>query len=505
MKKIYGLLILCIFNLAVILLCGQFFSYESIDLYAKLFIAIVVAFIILQIDLKVFKILSLRVKSKLPEKKKKQMLKRIRRKKRLTNCLITLLCLIVGLADYYYYRTNQMLETITYAMEPTEVHGYLIVLKDSTISSLNGLDFIHLGLDQEEQKNIGSLLIEQLEKKYDWNYYQDYTTETVQPRNDLFQKLKKSEVDAILIGDETLASLNKSYPNFESETKCIETLTAKTGVQSLPVNVKEEAFNVLIMGVDIRQDEGDIYSRTRTDTLMVASFNPQTMKATLVSIPRDSYVELANSTHSQDKITHAGIEGIGCTIETVENLLDIDINYYAKFNFQALVRLVDTLGGIDVDVQYSFTEQNSNDQADAIHVEKGQQILDGEQALAYARHRNTQNDHVRNASQQQILKAILSKIASFETITKVDNLLNVMKGNMTTNLSRDELISLAGLIPKLSSLEISNSVLAGEDTQAYVPRYDEVLWITDLDADSIEKAHQEIENIFKRNLSHTLD
>ena len=103
------------------------------------------------------------------------------------------------------------------------------------------------------------------------------------------------------------------------------------------MKVSKEAFNVLILGVDIREDEGDIHSNTRADTIMVASFDPKTMKASLVSIPRDTYTPLSYN-NQEDKLTHAGSYGVGCMIETVENLLDIQINYYAKFNFKGYKR-----------------------------------------------------------------------------------------------------------------------------------------------------------------------
>lgn len=492
MKKIYGLSVLLLLNISVFLLGGQIFYFESFSLLYKCLMALLAGSILLTIDLKTIKTLNQRVKSSLPEKKKQTLILKLKRKKHLTNIVITILTILLILGNFYYYKTNQLLEKITLNVEPTQLHYQVYVLKESMIDTLEDKDIVNIGFDQSEQESSYSLLSATLEKNYNRINYQDFNPVFISPRNDIYDQLIDGKVEALIISEEVAESLDRIHHDFFEQTRLIEKINIPTGVASIPVNVKKEPFNVLIMGVDIRENEGDIHSNTRTDTLMVATINPQTMKASLISVPRDSYVEIAGSNGDYDKITHAGTQGIGCTIETVENLLDIDINYYAKFNFNALVSLVDTLGGIKVDVQYDFSEQDSHDVADAISLTAGLQILDGEQALAYARHRKTQNDHVRNESQQQVLKAILSKLASLNTLTKIDDLFNVMKTNMTTNFSRNELLSLISLIPKLSDLKMSNMVIAGEDVEEYVPLYDQYLWITELDESSIAQAQQQI-------------
>lgn len=495
MKKIYGLLILALLNISILLLVGQFFIYETLSLSVKIILGVLVGLLIILLDYKVFKLLHTRIKSSLPEIKKQKKLASLKRKKHIVNLLLSILTILSGLGNYYYFKTNQMLQTITFVMEPEELTYQVYVTKDSGISSISDEAILSIGFEQAEQEKGYSLLASTLEHQYQRINYQDFLPEFVSPRNDLYEKLKTDELDAIILSEEAKESLLVTYPNFLKETRMIQEIIIPTGVKSQPVDVSKECFNVLIMGVDIREDEGDIYTPTRTDTLMVVTFNPSTMQANLVSIPRDSYVEIAGTNGTYDKITHAGLDGIGCTIETVENLLDIEINYYAKFNFNALVNLVDTLGGIQVDVQYSFQEQDSNDVAGAINVTQGLQVLNGEQALAYARHRKTQNDHVRNESQQQVIKAILSKLASLETISKFDELMNVLANNMTTNFNREEIIALMGLIPKLNELQMTNSVLEGEDLETYVPLYDQYLWITQLDSEAIEEVTQKMKKI----------
>ena len=499
MKKTYGLSVLVLLNIAIIFLTGQFFYNESLDLIKKLAIALAVFLATALIDLKSLQILFKKVKATLPEKKKSLALKRLKSKKHITNLVLSILCVVLFLVNYYYFRANEMLNKITFAMEPTELNYYVYVAKDSSITSLEDESIVQVGFDELEQQKGFSLLRSNLENNHNRICYVDFNPAFISPTNDLYSNLCTQQVEAIIVGEDVLKSLKTTYPDFESKTRLIQEITIPTGVKSLPVDVTNEPYNVLIMGVDIREDEGDIYSKTRTDTLMLVTFNPKIMEASIISIPRDSYVQISGYEDERyDKITHAGMDGVGCTIETVEDLLDIDINYYAKFNFNALVGLVDALGGIDVDVKFSFTEQDSNDNKGAISLQAGQQTLNGEQALAYARHRKTQHDHVRNESQQQVLKAILAKLTSFDTVSKIDDLFLVMQQNMTTNFNRDELISLISLVPKLKNLKMTNQVIDGVDQESYVPLYDQYLWITELNEDSLAKAKQTINTLLTK-------
>lgn len=492
MKKLYGVITLLIFNLACGFFLFQFFYYENTSWIKKGLLLAVVLVVDLAITFSSLKILGKRYKRHASPK----LIKRTLRKKTMINILLTVLCITLCLGNYYYYSFNRTLAIITNNLsEPNIINCYAYVKADSAYQSLQDEDLLIAGMAKDERPQIFTLYTEAISKDYQRNNNVDYQTKTIDNTNDLYQELINEKVNVILVGDQSLDILKATYPQFEQNVRCIDTRQIKTGVDSVPVNVTKEPFTVLIMGVDVREYEGDIYSKTRTDTLMLATFDPNTMHLSLISIPRDSYVPLTCKNNTKDKITHAGTSGTSCTIETVEQLLDVEINYYAKFNFNALVDLVDALGGIQVDVQYSFTEQNSQDVPDAISLEAGLQTLDGEEALAYARHRKTQNDHVRNASQQQVLAALLKKLASVQIITRFDSLMSIMQNNMTTNFSKNEIYSLAGLLPQMGNLTIDQYVLEGEDIETYVPLYQQNLWITQLDEKSIQQAKTEIQSI----------
>lgn len=220
--------------------------------------------------------------------------------------------------------------------------------------------------------------------------------------------------------------------------------------------------SVLIIGVDDSANRG-FNSSARSDALLLVTFNEENKSVKLLSIPRDSYVYIP-SIGRKDKITHAHANGgPSSTIETVENLLDIPINYYVKVNFNAFIDIVNALDGIDVDVPYSFTEQDSKDNAGAIHLEKGYQHLNGEQALALARTRKQDNDIERGKRQQEILKAIINKALSVGSITKYSSVIEAVGKNMETDISFDEMKTFFNYVKAGSSLDIETLTLDGED------------------------------------------
>jgi polyisoprenyl-teichoic acid--peptidoglycan teichoic acid transferase len=207
------------------------------------------------------------------------------------------------------------------------------------------------------------------------------------------------------------------------------------------VNPKYDNISVLIMGVDDSKAR-DFGETTRTDALILATFNRNQKDVKMVSIPRDSYVYVPVE-EKKDKITHAhaygGEEG---TIEAVEELFDVPVDYFVKLNFDAFIDVVEALDGIEVDVPVTFTEQDSKDRHNAISLTKGLQDLNGEEALALARTRKIDNDIERGKRQQLVLKSIINKAISAGSISKYGEVMEALGDNITTNLEFGELLSL---------------------------------------------------------------
>ncbi|HFJ9452887.1 MULTISPECIES: LCP family protein [Bacillus] len=208
--------------------------------------------------------------------------------------------------------------------------------------------------------------------------------------------------------------------------------------------------SVLVMGVDESDVRGKEYGEAiRTDALLLATFNKDSKTVKLLSIPRDTYTYIPIE-KKKDKITHAHAFGSAkngknggpqASIDAVEKLMNVPVDYFVKFNFKSFIKIVDDLGGIEVDVPVEFTEQDSNDNAEAIHLEKGVQKLNGEEALALARTRHIDSDAMRGQRQQLVIEAILKKLTSVGSVTKVGNIIDDINGQFVTNLTFDDMLS----------------------------------------------------------------
>ncbi|MGM9986693.1 MAG: LCP family protein [Bacillaceae bacterium] len=216
----------------------------------------------------------------------------------------------------------------------------------------------------------------------------------------------------------------------------------KSVKRSHVVDPSKDNVSLLIVGVDSSEKRSKTHpGPERTDAMMVATFSHEDPAIQLVSIPRDTYTYI-DVEEKKDKINHAhAFGGMDAAIDAVENLLDIPIDYYVKVNFDAFKDVVDTIGGIEVDVPVTFTEQNSQDQKGAITLKKGLQTLNGEQALALARTRKIDSDAMRGQRQMLVVDAIFKKLVSFKSITKAGNLIEAVQDDIHTNLAFNDMIS----------------------------------------------------------------
>lgn len=236
----------------------------------------------------------------------------------------------------------------------------------------------------------------------------------------------------------------------------------KSELRTEIVDPKEDNVSVLIMGVD-ENEHRDNKGQSRTDALILATLNIEDKSVKLLSIPRDSYVYIPERGH-EDKINHAHyFGGPRSTVETVERLLDIPVDYWVKLNFDAFIHVVDALGGIKAEVPYEFRESNSMDKRDAIHLLPGEQLLDGEEALALARTRKHDNDIERGKRQIDIIKAALDKTLSVSSVLKYDDVIRAVGDNLTTNMTFSEIKSFVAYGASGLNLDVESYTLEGTD------------------------------------------
>lgn len=237
-----------------------------------------------------------------------------------------------------------------------------------------------------------------------------------------------------------------------SDTQTELTRGDKSDRREQAVDAKDPV-SLLIMGIDERP--GDV---GRPDVLMVVTVNPEDKTAKMLSIPRDTLTYIPaigkedkiNHSYSLAEVQQAGT-GIESTITTVEELLDIPIDYFAKVNFDGFVEIVDTLGGVDVVVERAFSEKGF-DNGQRFHFEEGPAHLSGEEALAYVRMRKAWGgDAGRNERQREVLRQLIQKGANISNITKIDDVVESLGKNVAMNVGAGDLLSFSrqyGNIPK---------------------------------------------------------
>ena len=299
----------------------------------------------------------------------------------------------------------------------------------------------------------------------------------------LMSALINDEVDFIFISNDYKSKF-ALVEGYTEDTKLYEITVYKKNyekahVEKETISDKAEVtkpFTILLLGIDSEGQGIKEASSFNGDTIMLVSFDPVTLNATIFSIPRDTYVKMACGGR-YNKINAASWGGTSCMIKTVQDLTGINIDYYAKINFKGVVDLVNVLGGITVNVPISFCEQNSNREFGEalICLEAGVQKLDGEQALAFARHRHSLplGDFQRAQHQQMVVEAMIQSMKSVRSVNDFYSILNAISNNIDTNMTTNEMLSFYNVAKNLLiksgdiNLNITKTYLTGYDLYVY--------------------------------------
>lgn len=229
------------------------------------------------------------------------------------------------------------------------------------------------------------------------------------------------------------------------------------------VIINKDPISILLIGLENYTSD---FKGGRTDSLMVATFNPVLKTMKLTSIPRDTYVFI-DAKGRKDKITHAyGVGGRDETIKTVETLLNIPIDYYVQVNFNGFKDIIDEIGGVTVDVPFDFHEYTDTHPRKRINFTKGKSTLNGEEALAYARMRKSdpRGDFGRNDRQKELIKSIIDKISTPTNLLKIDDISEHLGENVTTNVKMSDPIFFLKKYNGFSSNNIETLNIEGADT-----------------------------------------
>ena len=404
--------------------------------------------------------------------------------------IYALICFFVGGVIHYFYGKidNLNKDTITYTSD-------LIVMNSCAAQNIHNISNMTIGILSDKKSPEGYIIPQEiirenkLEDENQIKEYDDYTSMLV----DMYA----GDIDGMFVSDSYVSMFSgiTGYENIATDTKVIiskdkkmkKALTSTIETASAGKDVTKP-FTILLMGIDSTDEVLTKNAIANGDTLILITFNPKTLNATMLSVPRDSYVPIACwSGQPENKITHAAAYGNDCMIKTIENYFDTTIDYYAKINFKGLVKLVDAVGGVEVNVEQTLCTDDSN-RGGEVCIQPGLQTLNGEQALVFARNRKAlaNGDFGRAQHQQEIIKALINKMKTITDVTKFIDILNTISNSLDTNLTTKQILSFYNigkdLIKRSLSadeadlINIQQLYLQGEGQMIYDERAKMVLW-----------------------------
>lgn len=402
-----------------------------------------------------------------------------------------IMSIVLAFTSSVAFKGFSVLGNITGGNYQTQVIS-VIVSSDSTYETIKDLDGGSLGYVANLDTENTNTTLEAISSEEKTNV----TTQTYENIEALENALSSSEVDAILLNEAYRGMAEEFDAGFSSNTKVIYQYEIRQEIETTAsdVNVTKEPFSIYISGIDTY---GPVSTVSRSDVNMVVTVNPNTKEILMTSIPRDYYVQLA-SFGAYDKLTHAGIYGVQESMATLENLLGVSIDYYARVNFTSLVTIVDALGGITVDNPEAFTSYHTHQ-----YFPTGPINMDGETALEFTRERYSLSggDRARVMNQQRVLTAILNKVTSPAILTNYSSFLNAISGSFETSLSSGDIQDLIQMqlndMPAWNITNISLDGTGSSSTSCYsMPGYS--LYVMEPDYSTVESAKAQIQAVINK-------
>lgn len=386
---------------------------------------------------------------------------------------------------YFFNTTYNFLSYFNKDNYKTE-NFLVIVLEDSYYQKLEDLSDKDIGYVKNNITSIDKAL-DKINKKINIKNleYDNY--------NLVFDDMLAKKLSSSLIEESNYNVLLEENPNYGDKFRIIDTIKIITKIdnKNTSVNVTKNTFNILISGIDT---DGEISSVGRSDVNMILTVNPSTKQVLMTSIPRDYYVRLHGTSGYKDKLTHAGIYGIDMSISTIEDLLDVDINYYFRVNFTTLEKVIDALGGVDVYSKYSFVSYIGN-----YKFYEGYNHMNGNEALGFARERKTlpNGDINRAENQQAVIDGIIRKLTDVSVITKYSSILNSLENTFQTNMTNKDITSLIKMqLNDNASWNITSNVLTGTGSSDYTYSYKgQKLYVMIPDDDSVNSTKNLIDKV----------
>lgn len=424
--------------------------------------------------------------------------------------LIIAVSVVYGFGNFYLYSTSKTLTKVTTQTGIVKNTVSVIALSSSSMSDVSDLNNAKVGSlktigkdgTQKSLKDIKKNNVSVKNRKYD-------------NVPGLIKALYDRDVDAVILNEAYRSNVLEleGYNAFNDETKVIHQTVFYTNDTNDALAVSDittTPFNILISGND---SFGKLDEVSRSDVDMVVTVNPVTSTVLMTSIPRDSYVQeycddYACNYGANDKLTHTGIYGVDTTRDTIEQLLDIDINYTYRVNFTSMIDIVDALGGVDIDVAEGMAVSKFYSDSTLEGVHEGTNHLNGKRALAYSRERKAylDGDSQRARNQQQVLQAMVKKATSPELLKNYSSILNAISGAFDTNMTSDEITSFIKYqIQAMPGWKFEQYVLKGYSDMQVSAELGSAVSVIMLYQDSIRVASEKIQAVLDGKSSDIIE
>lgn len=306
--------------------------------------------------------------------------------------------------------------------------------------------------------------------------------------------LLNGNVDAAVFNEGYIGIIDDSIEGFSDNVKTLYQYGIKTEVKTDTTTSVNDSFNIYISGIDV---SGPITTNSRSDVNLIMTVNPKKKKILITTTPRDYYVTIPGvSGEQRDKLTHAGIYGVDSSMKTLEELYGININYYARINFTSLVKIVDALGGVDVNSDYEFKTMHGD-----YEIKKGMNHLTGEMALGFVRERYSfeDGDNQRGKNQEKVLTAMIQKACTPAILKNAGAVVEGVSDSVQTNMTSDEIAEFINAqVENPTGWEINSQAVGGTgDTQTCFSSGNELLYVMWPDETSVKNAACQIQKLEK--------
>lgn len=348
--------------------------------------------------------------------------------------LAVTLSIVLFTGSFYIAKTSSMLDSIVESSNSSTISVSVIVLSADKAQSINDAKDYKFASHMIIDKVNSDKAITQINDKLDTSI----KVSTYAEWNSLVNGLYNKEINAIILNEAYRSAIQETFPDFDTTTKVIETITIQnqSAIKAVEKNVSQEPFTIYIAGND---EYGTKIAETgKNDVNIIATFNPKTKQAILVTTPRDYYVTLDNLAGNTglDKLTHAGNFGIQGSMTALQNLYGINLDYYIKVNFTGAVGIVDALGGITLDSEKNFTTTPDTAPVPYTFVVGPNENCDGDKVLAFCRERQifANGDNQRGRNQMIAIKGIVAKATSPSIIKNYSAVLDSVSNMFVTNM-----------------------------------------------------------------------